>query len=205
MRTNRRCFIESARRSFSSYFHEALGTTFQVEPGQPSILEQVVIRLMKKEDLPALEWDGEYTHYRQVFANEFQRYENGASVLWLAEIPGKAILGQVFIQLTCDRAELANGKTRAYLYSFRVKPEYQGQGIGTYMLEIVEADLVRRGFSYVTLNVSKDNKRAQELYLARKFHIVAHEPGRWSYPDDKGIWHTVEEPAWRMEKRLAPE
>lgn len=160
---------------------------------------------MTKEDLPALEWNGIYTHYRQVYANEFQHYENGASVLWVAEVPENGIIAQVFIQLTCDRAELANGKTRAYLYSFRVKPEYQGQGIGTYMLEIVEADLVRRGFSSVTLNVAKDNLRAQELYQARKFRIVAHEPGRWSYPDEKGSWHVVEEPAWRMEKLLAPE
>jgi len=89
-------------------------------------MDQVIIRLMRKEDLPALEWEGQYTHYRQVYANEFQRFENGSSVLWVAEIPGGKIIGQVFIQLVCDRAELADGKTRAYLYSFRVRPEYQG-------------------------------------------------------------------------------
>jgi ribosomal protein S18 acetylase RimI-like enzyme len=192
-------------KPFSSFFDEALANDFKADQSQPSILDQVAIRLMVKDDLAALEWGGMYTHYRQVYANEFQRYQNGASVLWLAEIPAKGIIAQVFIQLTCDREELANGKTRAYLYSFRVKQEYQGLGIGTYMLEIVEADLVRRGYSVVTLNVAKDNLRAQELYKARKFRIVAHEPGRWSYPDEKGEWQSVEEPAWRMEKRLEPD
>lgn len=166
------------------------------------MLDQVLIRFMKLEDLPALEWEGEFAHYRQVYANEFQRFERGDSVLWVAEITGKGLIGQVFIQLTCDRADLADGHSRAYLYSFRIRPQFQSQGIGTYMMEIVEADLVRRGFSSVTLNVAKDNIRAQKLYQRHGFRIVAHEPGRWSYPDENGEWHQVEEPAWRMEKRL---
>ncbi|MHC1783357.1 MAG: GNAT family N-acetyltransferase [Anaerolineaceae bacterium] len=202
MRTSRRCSINSDKKTFSRVFQEALDTELQSVPCPPSMLDQVIIRLMKREDLPALEWDGMYTHFRQVYDNEFQRFETGASVLWVAEIPEKGLIGQVFIQLTCDRLELADGKTRAYLYSFRVRPEYQSQGVGTYMMEIVEADLVRRGFTTVTLNVAKENERAQRLYIRHDFHITAHEPGRWSYPDEKGEWHTVEEPAWRMEKRL---
>lgn len=187
---------------FSQIFHEAINASPDVSVSKPDVLEQVVIRLMKREDLTALEWEGEYTHYRRVYINEFQRYESGSSVLWVAEIPAKGLVGQVFIQLTCDRPELADGKNRAYLYSFRIRPKYQNLGIGTYMMEIVEADLIRRGYRSVTLNVAKDNLRAQQLYFRKNYRIVAHEPGRWSYPDDKGEWQVVEEPAWRMEKLL---
>ncbi|HZW02367.1 MAG TPA: GNAT family N-acetyltransferase, partial [Anaerolineaceae bacterium] len=111
-------------------------------------------------------------------------------------------IGQVFIQLICDRPELADGHRRAYLYSFRIRETYQNQGLGTRMLRHLEDDLHRRGFRAVTLNVAKDNPRALRLYEREGFTIVAHEPGEWSYPDHNGVWQRVVEPAWRMEKAL---
>jgi ribosomal protein S18 acetylase RimI-like enzyme len=62
--------------------------------------------------------------------------------------------------------------------------------------------LRQREFRYITLNVARDNPRAQQLYVRRGYYVVAPEPGIWSYPDEKGVWHRVEEPAWRMEKML---
>ena len=38
--------------------------------------------------------------------------------------------------------------------------------------------------------------------VRRGYYVVAPEPGIWSYPDEKGVWHRVEEPAWRMEKKI---
>ncbi|NLG98011.1 MAG: GNAT family N-acetyltransferase [Chloroflexi bacterium] len=165
-------------------------------------LDRVVIRLLKREDLPDLEWDGEFTHFRRVYADAYQRMLRGLSLLWVAELPGKGIIGQVFIQLTCDRPELADGRERAYLYSFRVRKEYRSKGLGARILETVEEDLRQREFKIVTLNVARDNIRAQQLYIRKGYRVVAPEPGIWSYPDEKGIWHRVEEPAWRMEKKL---
>ena len=68
------------------------------------------------------------------------------------------------------------------------------------MMQVVEADLRSRGFHWVTLNVARDNIRARDLYERIGYHVVAPEPGIWSYPDHNGVWHTIEEPAWRMEK-----
>ena len=88
-----------------------------------ALLDSLIVRHVQKSDLPALEWDGEYRHFRRVFADAYERCRLGYSVLWLAELPHPApgIVGQVFIQLTCDRPELADGADRAYLYSFRVR------------------------------------------------------------------------------------
>lgn len=169
---------------------------------QPDWLDQVVIRQATRADLPALEWEGELTHFRKVFADAYRRSEQGLGLIWVAVLPSAGLVGQVFIQMICDRHELADGRQRAYLYSFRVRPDYRGQGLGTRMLQVVETDLIERGFGWITLNVAKDNPRAQELYLRCGYHRVAHEPGVWSYPDEQGIWHTIEEPAWRMEKKL---
>jgi len=165
-------------------------------------LDQMIIRQVRKEDLPAMEWDGEYAHFRRVYADAFYHMQRGHSVLWLAEMPGIGLLGQVFIQLVCDRPELADGSERAYLYSFRVKDHYRGKGIGSRMIQVIEGDLRQRGYKYLTLNVARDNTRAQQLYLRNGFRIIAPEPGIWSYMDEKGELHRVEEPAWRMEKYL---
>lgn len=167
-----------------------------------SWINQVVIRPMVETDLPALEWDGEYQHFRRVFADAYQRMRRGLSVLWVAELPEVGLIGQVFIQFVCDRSELADGVERAYLYSFRVRKKYRGCGLGSRILDVVEDDLRKRGFVFVTLNVARDNPRAQQLYVRRGYRVAAPEPGVWSYPDDKGVWHRVEEPAWRMEKIL---
>lgn len=169
---------------------------------EASWLDGLVVRPVTEEDLPRMEWEGEYKHFRRVYADAFRRMQRGASMLWVAEFPEFGLVGQVFIQFVCDRLELADGTERAYLYSFRVRRQFRGRGIGTRTMDVVEEDLRQRGFKFVTLNVARDNPRAQQLYVRRGYIVVAPEPGIWSYPDEKGVWHRVEEPAWRMEKAL---
>lgn len=166
------------------------------------VLERIRIRKMIREDLPALEWDGEYVHFRNVYKGVYQRTQIGTAIAWVAESPDTGIVGQVFLQLDCDRPELANGWNRAYLYSFRIKPPYRNIGLGTKMLEVLENYLIARHYSRLTLNVARDNPNAIRLYERLGFHIVAEEPGIWSYIDHMGKWCTEEEPSWRMEKRL---
>lgn len=175
---------------------------FRSRTRDTSWLASVVIRPLTKDDLPALEWEGEYQHFRRVFADAYEHYRKGLSVLWVADLPGRGIIGQVFVQLTCDRPELANGYSRAYLYSFRVRPAYRGFGLGTKLMQTVEDDLRQRHFSMITLNVARENSQAMRLYLRRGYRVVAPEKGAWSYLDDEGMVRHVEEPAWRMEKKL---
>lgn len=164
---------------------------------------EVTIRHLQRKDLPALEWDGQYSHFRRVYAEAFERALCGLSVLWVAELDSHGIIAQVFIQLNCRRPELADGDIRAYLYSFRVKPAFQCAGLGTRMLSVVEADLIFRGFKFVTLNVAKDNPRARSLYERLGYRVIDQEPGVWTYIDHTGQRRTMIEPAWRMEKLLA--
>jgi ribosomal protein S18 acetylase RimI-like enzyme len=165
-------------------------------------LPLIRIRYLQESDLPGLEWDGEFTHFRRLYADAFQRMQKQLAVHWVADLPGVGIIGQVFVQLTCDRPELADGYQRAYLYSFRIRPAYRDHGLGSRIMEAVEEDIRRKQFRVITLNVAKDNLDAQRLYRRRGYYIVAHEPGIWSYPDQDGVWHHIEEPAWRMEKQL---
>ena len=122
--------------------------------------------------------------------------------MWAADLPGKDLIGQLFVQLNSARKELADGKARAYIYGFRVKPLYRGLGVGSRLLQIVEADLGQRNFSWASLNVGQDNPDALRFYQRYGYQVVAAEPGRWSYLDEQGRRHNVHEPAWRMEKRI---
>ncbi len=165
-------------------------------------LNGLAIRQVIKADLPALEWEGEYTHFRRLYSEAFYRGELGEAVLWVAELPGKRLIGQLFVHLDSRRKELANGDWRAYIYGFRVRPVYRGNGIGTRMMQVTEADLVRRGYRKVTLNVGQDNHDARRLYERLGYTVVGSDPGRWSYFDHLGNLREVVEPAWRMEKDL---
>lgn len=166
------------------------------------IIDRFIIRPARRADLPALEWNGEFSHFRRLYQDIFVSYEQGEALLWVAELDERGVVGQVFVQLVSARAELADGKLSAYIYGFRVQSPYRRLGLGTRMLAHVEADLMRRGFERAVLNVNRDNPEARRLYERHGYRIVAAEPGNWTYIDEQGRRREVHEPAWRMEKNL---
>ena len=165
------------------------------------LLEQVEFRQVEQKDLPALEWDGELIHFRGLFSEVFQRSMRGDGLMWVADYRNEKIIGQLFISFSAN-SFLMNSSKRAYIHGFRIRSEYRGQGIGSAMVQWVEADLKRRHCQIVTLNVAQDNPNAIRLYKRLGYVIVGFEPGEWSYIDHNGIRQQVKEPAWKMEKRL---
>ncbi len=165
-------------------------------------LDALTIRTITSEDLPDLEWDGEFTHFRRLFANAYQNQNKGNAVMWIAELPGAGLIGQAFVQLVGSRLELADGHLRAYIYSVRVRKNYRNLGIGQKIMETAEENLIQGGFSYATLNVGKDNPTAQRFYERLGYTVIAEEHGDWSYLDHRGKRRHVHEPAWRMQKKL---
>lgn len=166
------------------------------------LIYQVVFRFAQENDLPALEWEGEFTHFRRIFSEAYQQSEKGKALLWVAELPQAGLIGQLFIQLDSESSHYPGDHKRAYMYGFRVRPAYRGLGIGSRLLQLAESDLVDRGYRRICLNVSRTNHAARRLYERSGYQVVSAEPGVWSYIDDKGIRQHVNEPAWRMEKSL---
>lgn len=163
------------------------------------------IRLLQISDLPALEWEGEYIHFRRVYREVYEQYQMGRTLPWVIDIPTDGIIGQLFVQLDSQNKSLADGFRRAYLFSFRVKPNFQRKGWGTKLLNFVELDLLKRGFEWTTLKVSKDNDLARQFYEHRGYSVVAEEKGEWRYVDHRGIQQVIIDPSYRMEKCLARE
>jgi ribosomal protein S18 acetylase RimI-like enzyme len=165
-------------------------------------MNQVSIRQATKDDLPSLEWNGEYTHFRRLYADTFTLVQQGTAIMWIAELNGKGLIGQCFVSLKGNRPELADGITRGYIYGFRVQTHFRNQGIGTAIMRTIEDDLKQRGFRQVTLNVGQGNDSARRFYERRRYVVIDSDPGRWSYIDDKGKRRDMYEPAWRMLKDL---
>ena len=165
-------------------------------------MNQVFIRQATKDDLLDLEWNGAYTHFRRLYADTYTLVLQDKAIMWIAELDGKGLIGQCFVSLKGSRPELADGTKRAYIYGFRVQPQFRNLGIGTMMMHTLEDDLKQRGFQRVTLNVSQDNHAARRFYERMQYVVTGSDPGMWSYIDDKGKRRDVHEPAWRMVKDL---
>lgn len=163
------------------------------------------IRQVTRADLPKLEWDGEYWKFRDMFADLYRNTQAGRTLMWVVarQRPGEELIGQAFVMLKSSERDAADGESRAYVFSFRVKDQWRNQGMGTFLMNYVEEDLRRRGFEYVTLNVAKENLAAQRLYQRLGYQVVGSRPGIWSFRDPDGNLHRVHEPSWRMIKSLS--
>lgn len=167
-----------------------------------NLQDKIVYRQVKSSDLPRLEWNGEFTHFRNVFKNAFEKSKTGKTKLWVVEIKHVGLIGQAFVQLISSRLDLANGVDRAYIYAFRFKENYRNIGLGSSLLKFIESDLLQINFKETTLNVARENLRAIHFYQKHGFKIVAEESGEWSYRDHNNVLQTVVEPAWKMVKYL---
>lgn len=164
-----------------------------------------LIRLIQLSDLPALEWDGQYVHFRRVYREVYEQYRMGRALPWIVETYFDGIIGQLFVQLDSQNKNLADGLRRAYLFSFRVKPQFQRRGWGTKLLSFVETYLLEQGFHWTTLKVSKLNEPARQFYEHRGYSIIAEEHSEWKYIDHQGSQRVIVEPSYLMEKCLVKE
>lgn len=167
--------------------------------------KKILLRLLEETDLPALEWEGQFSHFRKLYQQHYKNSLSGTTLIWVATNEAGNVIGQVFIMLYAKDKEIADGKQRAYLFSFRIRDEWRGQGIGSFMMQFVEDYLRHKGYNWLRLNVGKDNLKAIEIYRHRGYRIMGPDSGTWRYEDENDKWRTVSEPAWRMIKELKSE
>jgi len=159
------------------------------------------IRELQKHDLPALEWDGVYQRYRRLYQLAWREAVRGRNLLLVAEVE-QTIVGQIFVQLNGHPADPLLKEHTGYLYSFRVKPAFRNQGIGTKLVWTAEQRLLEQGFTRVIISVARDNFHAQRLYKRLGFTHLIDDPGQWFYIDDRGQLRFVDEPAYLFHKDL---
>ena len=166
-----------------------------------AITVQIRFRAALADDLPKLEWHGEYTHYRDLFARAYVEQQLGRRLMLIADKGGFPI-GYIFVQYTSIPVLDEEVGTRSYLYSLRVMEMFRGHGIGTRLIGEAEQVLRLRGARWATIAVAKDNVPALRLYERLGYQIFSDDPGIWSYRDHCGQTRTVYEPCWLLQKEI---
>lgn len=173
----------------------------QIDTPQFEIHLDVTIRQLKQDDLPKLEWYGQFQHYRRLFMRSYKGQLAGNRIMLVADINGFPV-GRLFIQLNSPRSKLSDGFTKAYLYSFQVMEMFRGQHIGTQLIKTAEAILQSKQYKIATIAVTKDNAGGLRLYQRHGYVIYDEEAGHWQYTDHRGVLQSVHEPCWLLHKML---
>ncbi|OHS99009.1 N-alpha-acetyltransferase 40 [Tritrichomonas foetus] len=95
-------------------------------------------------------------------------FDDEARYLILTEEESNKPIGFVHI-----RFEYENNTLREYIYEFQVEPEYQGKGVGRFMMQASEFIALKRGMEAVMLTVFRINTGAMAFY--RKMNYGPHE------------------------------
>lgn len=161
----------------------------------------VRIRDLERQDLLALEWEGVYQRYRRLYKQAWREAARGNKLLLVAEVE-QEVVGQIFVQLNGHPADPLQKDHTGYLYSFRVKPAFRNQGIGSRLVGTAEGRLMDQGFTRAIIAVARENLQAQRLYRRLGFTYLIDDPGQWSYIDDRGHLKFVDEPAYLLHKDL---
>lgn len=161
----------------------------------------VMLRLATYEDLPKLEWYGQYTHFRALFRRTYQEQLQQRRLMLVADCNDFPI-GNIFIQVAGGEQRYSDGRRRAYFYSLRVMDMFQGHGVGTSLIREAELLATQYHLRWATIAASIDNPRARRLYERLGYKVIAEDDGKWSYRDHENRIRYVHEPCWVLEKRI---
>ena len=105
-----------------------------VSPMTENWLKTVNIRMLREEDLPAVEWNGEYKRYRRIYREIYRNSQKGISIPLIAETAADGIVGQVFLSQKEPNPNYGIRTRYFFLSSFRIKPQFRDHGLGSLML-----------------------------------------------------------------------
>ena len=105
----------------------------------------------------------------------------GRSIVYILEVDGVAAASGSLILMSDDH-DLADGSTTALVSTLIVNSDYQSHGLGTRLLEFLEAEAKARGFRTITIGVDVPNTRARSLYERH---------GYAAFKDKRELWGPV--------------
>lgn len=161
------------------------------------LLPRINVRRVQAGDIPNLTSALAPEVSATQVGGRFQEHLDGYREMLVAESDGN-VVGTVS---TSEHRFQIPGSLR--MLALDVGPAYRRRGIGTLLIETVEAKAQREGFSKVNLEVALDNGDAMRLYESLGYRSVD-EPitDRWMRLTDDGGCEQVEERSWVMIKDL---
>lgn len=160
----------------------------------------LLVRECTAEDVVALE-QAMPTGVNDRYGKAFRRQQAGGSS-YLVAVRDGVLAG--FGEVLWDGCRMADVRSQ-----YPNCPEFNGlsafpagQGIGTALIRAAEARAENQGFRMIGLGVAEDNPNAARLYLRLGYQARTRYVDSWSYVDDAGTKHDVDDPATFMVKDL---
>ncbi len=123
----------------------------------------MLVRKLKVSEIPKLTELFKYKDVNEMIVENTKEIENGVIDIF-GLFDGDKIIGELRAKYISDDNRFAIKDKRAYLYAFRIHKEYQGKGLGNFLLENVLNILQENGYSEFTVGVEDDNLKARYMY-----------------------------------------
>lgn len=121
------------------------------------------VRKLKTSELPILTQLFNYKDIDDMITENTRNIENGIVDIF-ALFDNDKLIGELHVKYDNEDKEFAEKGKRAYLFAFRVHKDYQGKGLGSYLLKTVIDELNANGYHELTVGVEDDNIRAKYMY-----------------------------------------
>ena len=132
-----------------------------------------IVRKLKASELPILTELFNYKDIDDMITENTRNIENDNIDIFALFVDGK-LIGELHVKYDNKDKDFAKKGKRAYLFAFRVHKDYQGKGLGSYLLETVVDELNANGYHELTVGVEGDNNRARYMYEKHGFiHPIA--------------------------------
>ena len=132
-----------------------------------------IVRKLKTSELPILTELFNYKDIDDMIFENTRNIENGIVDIF-ALFDDSKLIGELHVKYDNEDKDFAEKGKRAYLFAFRVHKDYQGKGLGSYLLKTVIDELNANGYHELTVGVEDDNIRARYMYEKLGFiHPIA--------------------------------
>lgn len=127
-----------------------------------------IVRKLKTTELPILTQLFNYKDIDDMIAENTRNIDNGIVDIF-AMFDDDKLIGEFYVKYDNEDKDFAEKGKRAYLFAFRVHKDYQGKGLGSYLLKTVIDELNANGYHELTVGVEDDNIRARYMYKKHGF------------------------------------
>ena len=127
-----------------------------------------IVRKLKTSELPILTELFNYKDIDDMITENTRSIENGIVDIFTLFDDNK-LIGELHVKYDNDDKDFAEKGKRAYLFAFRIHKDYQGKGLGSYLLKTVIDELNANGYHELTVGVEDDNLRARYMYEKHGF------------------------------------
>ena len=126
------------------------------------------IRKLKATELSILTQLFNYKDIDDMIFENTRDIENGIVDIF-ALFDDSKLIGELHVKYDNEDKDFAKKGKRAYLFAFRIHKDYQGKGLGSYLLKTVIDELNANGYHELTVGVEDDNIRARYMYEKHGF------------------------------------